>query len=53
MKENKEEKVIKEKEQVTQELKEDELEQVTGGGTFSDVPRIKEHDYTDDVKSRV
>lgn len=52
-KENNENKDVEKNEQIMQELSDDELEQVSGGGAFDNVPRVKEHDYTDDVKSRV
>lgn len=35
-----------------QELSDEELEQVSGGGAFSGVPRVKTHDYTQEVKDR-
>lgn len=35
------------------ELSEEELEQVTGGGAFDNVPRVKEHDYNDDIRGRI
>ena len=31
----------------------EEMDEVAGGGVFDDVPRVKEHDYTDSVKKRV
>ena len=39
--------------QGAQELSNEEMEQVSGGGAFDNVPRVKEHDYTDDIKNRV
>lgn len=45
-------KTLKKEEETVQELDDKELNQVSGGGAFDNVPRVKEHDYTDDVKSR-
>lgn len=39
--------------QGAQELSDEEMDQVSGGGVFDSVPRVKEHDYTEDVKKRV
>ena len=56
---NKEEKKIKDMEKEAaenrgaQELSDEEMDQVSGGGAFDSVPRVKEHDYTEDVKKRV
>lgn len=36
-----------------QELSDEEMDLVSGGGVFDSVPRVKEHDYTEDVKKRV
>lgn len=37
------------------ELDESMLDEVTGGafGAFGDVPRVKEYDYNDNIRSRV
>lgn len=35
------------------ELSADDLESVSGGGAFDGVPRVKEYDYTDDIRNRV
>lgn len=39
--------------QGAQELSEEEMNQVSGGGAFDNVPRVKEHDYTEDIKKRI
>lgn len=56
---NKEEKKLKDMEkeaaenQGAQELSDEEMDHVSGGGAFDSVPCVKEHDYTEDVKKRV
>ncbi len=39
--------------QEIQEIELDDLEQVTGGGAFSDVPRVKEHLIDDSLRKKV
>ena len=48
----KDEKKLQQEEKVVRTLEDDELEQVVGGGAFDNVPRVKEHDYTEDIKPR-
>ena len=36
-----------------QTLNLDELDQISGGGGFGGVPRVKIHDYDDSVRKRV
>lgn len=35
------------------ELSDANLEKVTGGGAFDNVPRVKDHDYDEDIRGRV
>ena len=42
-----------EKEKNTQELDLEELEQVTGGGAFDNVPRVPEHKIDDSLRSKI
>ena len=35
------------------ELDESMLDEVTGGGAFGNVPRVKEYDYNADIRNRV
>lgn len=35
------------------ELSDADLEKMTGGGPFDDVPRVKGHDYDEDIRGRV
>ncbi|MGN1098451.1 MAG: hypothetical protein ACI4SS_06115 [Clostridia bacterium] len=37
-----------------EEINLDDLEQVTGAGNpFEDIPRVKTHDYDDDIKEKI
>ena len=37
-----------------EEINLDDLEQVTGAGNpFEDIPRVKTHDYDDDIKKKI
>ncbi len=40
-------------EQETQELDLDDLEQVTGGGAFDNVPRVPQHDIDDSLREKI
>ena len=42
-----------EKEKNTQELDLEDLEKVTGGGAFDNVPRVPEHKIDDNLKSKI
>ncbi len=46
-------KLPKEPEAPVEELTDEELKKVDGGGAFDNVPRVPEHDYTDDIRNRV
>ena len=36
------------------ELSEQDMEKVTGGASaFSDIPRVKNHDYDDDIRDKI
>lgn len=52
MKDEKKTKEAVEEAEGIQELSLDEQEQVSGGGGFEDVPRVKLHDYDDGVRGR-
>ena len=41
------------KEQNVSEVELDELEQVTGGGAFDNIPRVPEHKLDDNLKSKI
>ena len=41
------------KEQNVSEVELDELEQVTGGGVFDDIPRVPEHKIDDNLKKKI
>ena len=53
MKDEKKSKDAVEETEGIQELSPDELTQVSGGGGFEGVPRVKLHDYDDSVRERV
>ncbi len=36
-----------------QEVNLDDLEQVSGGGVFDNIPRVKNHEIDDDLKSKI
>ena len=40
-------------EQETLELDLDDLEQVTGGGAFDNVPRVPQHDIDDSLREKI
>lgn len=47
------EKNIPADEMETKELDLDDLEQVTGGSAFADVPRVPQHDIDDSLKGKI
>lgn len=48
-----EEKNLPADEKETQELDLDELEQVTGGNAFADVPRVPQHDIDASLREKI